>query len=413
MNVTLLGDLWSIDVKEVRIPEMFNAPNLCLANLETAIYPENASPRPKNGPCHKSNRQALSSIRRSFDKVCLSLANNHIMDYGDVGLKETLDVCERLNIVTVGAGHDLQMARVPVLREFDGMRVGIVGCCETQFGIASIRRAGVAALSPEIYSTIQRLRSEADVIIVSIHGAAELCPWPSPKWQDLLRSFIDAGAKIVHGHHSQVPQGYEAYHGGLIFYGLGSFLKVPDEWYHPEHPHNLWSVVADFVLDGGEISYSIRTVVIENDGPGVSVRLSSEAEYQKHSEYLLHCNIPLRDPVLLTGLWQEAAVRMYDLYLSWGLGLQSSRQPRPGRLSALRHGMKMAIIGAPSPAREKMSLWYHMFACENHSFAISTALGLQSGELDDLRTDETRFLVDEMMPWSVESVTSMIWPGPR
>jgi poly-gamma-glutamate synthesis protein (capsule biosynthesis protein) len=111
----------------------------------------------------------------------------------------------------------------------EGLRIGVLGRCETQFGIA-LQRPGAAALDPTLYESIRKLKSEVDVVVLSVHGAAEMVPWPSPQWQDLLRSFVDCGADIVHGHHSHIPQGYEVYQGKIIFYGLGNFLVNPADW---------------------------------------------------------------------------------------------------------------------------------------------------------------------------------------
>jgi hypothetical protein len=416
MNLILLGDLWLIDAGEVLMPDMSDeTPSLCIANLETPVCPDNASPRPKSGPALKGNFSTLSLVRKYFDRLCLTLANNHTLDYGEAGLRETLGACERLDIATVGAGSSSQEAHAPLILELDGMRIGVLGCCETQFGIATPWRAGVAAMNPTIHATIRKLSSEVDIVIVSIHGAAECCPWPSPQWQDLLRSFVDAGAKIVHGHHAHIPQGYEEYNGGFVFCSLGNFLVDPEHWDTHTHPNTLWSVVPDCRFHANELSCSIRTLVIEKSNSSISVRFGTDAESQKHSAYLSKCNLPLENRILLTGIWQEAAMRMYDLWYADCVGFHSTRLKRQRsaartRLSALRRGMREAIFGPRPPTREEETLWYHVFSCETHRDVISTALGVLSGELDDLRTDETRCLADEMMPWSVESVTLMKWP---
>lgn len=416
MKVTLLGDLWLIDASEIEILDIGNTDSsLYVANLETPIYTGDASHRPKWGPALKGSSGTLSQIRKSFDKLCLTLANNHTMDYGESGLSETLDTCERLNIVTVGAGTNTRQAHAPAVIEVNGMRIGVLGCCETQFGISTLNRAGVAALDPTIYTSIRKLASEVDIAILSIHGAAELCPWPAPKWQDMLRSFVEAGVKIIHGHHAHVPQGYEAYNDGLIFYGLGNFLVDPECWYDQIHPDTVWSILADCTFDDGELSFLTRTIVVDKSDPNLYLRPSTDIEFQNHSHYLSNCNRPLGNRILLTGLWQEAAVRMYDLFFASGLGFPSPRLKGKltarGRLSVLRQATNTALSGSSFPSQEKLMALYNFFACENHSDAISTALGVLSGELDDLRTEETRRLADEMMPWSVESLTSMKWPG--
>ena len=417
MNLTLLGDVWLVGTSTIHMPNLGDETSLCIANLETPVCPGNALPRPKSGPVLiGGSRSTLSLVGKSLGQLCFTLANNHTMDYGETGLTETLDACERLGITTVGAGSDLQAARAPVILEVDGTRIGMLGCCETHFGIATVRRAGVAALDPTVHARIRKLGSEVDVVIVSIHGGPEYCPWPSPQWQDLLRSFVDAGAKIVHGHHPHVPKVHEAYHGGFVFHGLGNFLVDPNEWYDPVHPTTLWSEVIDCNFRNNELSCSVRTVIIEKRNSSIAVRFSSDAEFQSHSAYLSRCNVALEDRVLLTGLWQEAAMRMYDLWYADWVGLHPTRLTKRrsavrARLSALKRGIQSALLGPKPPTREREMLSYYAFSCESHRDVVATALGVLSGELDDLRTDETRRLADEMMPWSVESLTSMSWPG--
>lgn len=402
INLILAGDLClndSIDISLSNHSIINNNSGLWLMNLETPVLLRNILPRPKAGPFLRGNLSNLSSIAKSLNQLCFTLANNHVMDYGEIGLKQTMDSCDQLGITTVGGGKSLKEAYSPVILELKEVRVGIIARCETQFGIASPWRAGVAPLDSTIYEVIRKLKTEVDIVIVSIHGAAEMCPWPSPEWQDLLRSFVDAGANIIHGHHAHVPQGYENYNGGLIFYGLGNFLVDPMCW--KGKPNTLWSVVGDCDLALDKLSYSIKTIVVEEAKDGISVRLSSDEEFQNHSAYLSKCNQPLKDRVLLTGLWQEAAVRMYNLTYAEYLGFKT----RPGikaRLGRLRKKLKGTIEGS---SREKLLLPYHLFACESHCDAITTALGVLGGELEDLRTDETHRLADEMMPWSTEGAT--------
>ena len=376
---------------------------LCVGNLEIPLHAA-SRPRPKAGPHLAGSKESLAYFRGL--RLVLSLANNHIMDYGEAGLRETLHACHRLGIATVGAGGDERAAQAPVVCDVAGKRIGILACCETQFGIASAQRAGVAVFEPTLYARLSALKSEVDGVIVSIHGAAEDCPWPSPAWQDLLRSFIDAGATVVHGHHSHVPQGYEMYKGGVIYYGLGNFLVDPKSW--SDHPNTLWSLIGICAVEDGGLSSSTRTAVIEEKGEAILVRRSTDAEYNNHQIYLEKCNRPLNDRALLTGLWQEASVRMYDLWYADWCGFSSGASRSTSRAKAVLRGLYrgMALL-ARNTARRSRDGWraehllhYHLFACESHREVISTALGVLSGELEDMRTSETRLLVDDMMPWS-------------
>ena len=409
MKLRLLGDVWSVG--PFRIADGASrigvaGSDLCLANLETPVCPSGATPRSKAGPHISGDASSLSVFGAHGGRVCFNLANNHMMDYGDDGLRETLGGCGRFNILSAGAGGDLEKARAPARCEVGGLRVAVLGRCESQFGIATSQQAGAAPLDATIYASIRKLKSEADVVVVSVHGGAEMCPWPSPHWQDLLRSIVDAGAAVVHGHHSHVPQGYEEYHGGAIFYGLGNFLVEPEEW--RDAGDTLWSVVGEARLSGkGVEELLVGTSEIE-DGDPIVVRESDADETAAHEEYLACANRPLADRALLTGLWQESAVRTYRLCNAKWLGFErekSAGRGARGKLHSLVRSVRETLAGhnygeGDSPSRDKLLLWYHLFACDSHRDMIATALGVLGGELEDMRTAETEALADEMMPWS-------------
>lgn len=416
MIITLLGDVWLVGPKQVNLPPFSLEPaRLCVANLETPLIPELAVLRPKSGPHLESNKNALSVFPREFSHICMALANNHAMDYGEQGLIETQSRCQDLGICTVGAGMNIDEARAPVVREIDGIGIGVISRCERQFGVATNWRAGVAPLDPTIYASIGQLAAEVDVVLVSVHGAAELSAWPSPDWQDLLRSLVDAGATLVHGHHSHVPQGYEKYGDGIIFYGLGNFLVDPVEWSHRHNPHTRWSIVADCYVGGSGLDHEIRTVVIERVESDVTVRWSAEVELDNHMKYLATCNKPLSDRELLAAVWQESAVRMYELLFAEPLGYHPARNMR-GRngilkgLSTMRRTLRSALNASRPISQDHQLFWYHAFSCESHRNVVSTALGVISGEVEDMRTDGTKRIVDEMMPWSADSNPEFVWP---
>lgn len=404
-RIVLLGDFAPVEgVASAQFEVDVEDTDLVLMNLETPL-PRHLEPRPKAGPALSGSFDVLA--RFVTQDFVLTLANNHMMDYGKVGLRETIDACRNAGFETSGAGANLDAALQPVSRTIRGVKIGILACTETQFGIATPQRAGVAPLGFTIYAAIRKLKSEVDIVIVSIHGAAEMCPWPSPQWQDLLRSFIDAGASIIHGHHSHVPQGYEEYHGGLIFYGLGNFLVEPARW--RDTPNALWSIVGDVTLSAkGVKKLLVKTAVIE-DSECVVVREGNDSEAALHRAYLSHANYPLADRKLLTGLWQESSIRMYHLWNAKWLGFKSEtvRIGVKDKLRSFMRGVHKSLFGRPrrqgvSASQDNLLLWYVLFACESHRDSIATALGVLSGELEDMRTDETRALADEMMPWSVD-----------
>lgn len=394
----LLGD---IVVPDGVINILFDFDTCTIANLEApVISPVEYPDRAKAGPTLYSH-----PLPDKFHGMIFCLANNHLMDYGEMGVVQTIKQCQLANILPVGAGTSLQKAKQAVIVQQHDKKIGIIARCETQFGVASPWRTGVASLDPTIYQDIRNLRSIVDVVIVSIHGAAEMCPWPSPKWQQLLRSFIDAGASIVHGHHAHVPQGYEEYQDGIIFYGLGNFLVAPENW--QDQPNTLWSLVGECDIHNTPISYNVKTALIERKNNEIIVRLGTPEESRIHNTYLSKCNYPLRDLELLTGFWQEAAVKMYNQWYAEMLGFSMpSRLLTSKRIKnfflRLRHfigtrSLHSQCIAQQEQICKQQMLWYHLFACESHNDAISTALGVLSGELEDKRTKEISQIVNEMM----------------
>lgn len=210
-------------------------PDVRIANLETSVTtsadyaPKGINYRmsPANAPC-----LAASGVQ------CCNLANNHVLDWGEAGLLETLDVVSGLGVRTIGAGRTAQAAAAPaVLPLADGGRVLVVGCCTTSSGApaawaASADRPGVHLIEPSqavvdrFAADFARLRRRGDIVVVSIH-------W-GPNWgyavprahRRFAQALIDrAGVSIVHGHSSHHPMAVELHNDGLILYGCGDFVN--------------------------------------------------------------------------------------------------------------------------------------------------------------------------------------------
>ena len=374
--------------------------DLILANLEGPILAHNHlfAAVKKAGPNIYSSLLPHDSANYIF-----SLANNHIMDFGIPGFKETLTSLHQQNIKFCGAGKTIREARMPLIIEDNGVTIGIISCCEAQFGVATRSKAGVAEFGPWIYCAIKDLNEKVDNIIISVHAGVEDSPWPSPYIRDLYRSFIDAGATVVHGHHAHVPQGYEKYRNGMIFYGMGNFAVDPDNW--KDNPNGMWSLGADINFSLLTLQWQMKIFEIRHQTGSnrILIEECSEKELEHHLHYLEICNRPLNDESLFEALWQEVALRAYYAYGGKFMNFFDSSDSRGfgsirDRLSKIRANIHMKDV-APHSSTQKLLLHYHMMACESHRQMLTTALGVLSGEITDLRNDETRKLADEMIPW--------------
>jgi poly-gamma-glutamate synthesis protein (capsule biosynthesis protein) len=163
-----------------------------------------------------------------FDVV--SLANNHILDYGAAGLNDTLRLLAAANINYIGLSTNGGTGQKPFIVEKGGTRIGFLAYADpfspfsypAEFKRFSYRPA--EARSAIIASDIDSLRANADVIVISVHWGIEYELEPSAQQCALAHFIIDRGADFVVGHHPHVLQSTEDYGGGHIFYSLGNFI---------------------------------------------------------------------------------------------------------------------------------------------------------------------------------------------
>jgi poly-gamma-glutamate synthesis protein (capsule biosynthesis protein) len=203
--------------------EIFRNSDFNITNLEC---PLTNAPEPidKVGPKLKSDPACIQSMRYAKLNVA-TLANNHIMDYGDEGLLDTIDYCRQNNIQIVGAGRNISEASRFLTIPIKGRKISIVNFCENEFSIAGRDSPGTNPYSPiQNYYQIKEAKSKSDIIIVIIHGGIEQYKYPTPRMKEAYRFFIDSGADAVIGHHTHCIAGYEIYKRKPILYSLGNFL---------------------------------------------------------------------------------------------------------------------------------------------------------------------------------------------
>lgn len=151
----------------------------------------------------------------------VSVANNHIMDYGKNGLYDTLNVLLEHGIKPIGAGTNLNDARKPVILQIDDIKVGFLAYCDVY--IASKTKPGVVP-TKYVEDDVKQLRDSVDILIVSIHQGMDIIDYPLPNEIKLMHSIIDYGADLILKHHPHVVNGIEHYNGGVIVYSMGNFV---------------------------------------------------------------------------------------------------------------------------------------------------------------------------------------------
>ncbi len=181
----------------------------------------------KGAPDHAA---ALSVV--PFDVACL--ANNHVLDYGVAGLRETLRVLARHGLRTVGAGLTDAAAHAPLTCVAGGQRIHIVNFSEGEDLTAARGGSGVFGWDiPRVQAIVGRAKKDGGFVVAIGHCGLEYVPCPPPYVVAAFRAIADAGADCVIGHHPHVPQGIEWLNGRPIVYSLGNFV-----FYQPTPLHH-------------------------------------------------------------------------------------------------------------------------------------------------------------------------------
>lgn len=205
------------------VKDITSQSDYAIVNFECPITKGGETAIAKQGPNLQCSPKGLDAVKwAGFG--CVTLANNHIRDYGNLGVKNTIEVCRVLSVDTVGGGMNEKEASQVLYKNIDGEKLAIINCCEHEFSVATNKQAGANPLNPiQQYYSIQEAKKYADYVLVIVHGGHEHYQLPSPRMVETYRFFIDAGADAVVNHHQHCFSGYEVYNGKPIFYGLGNF----------------------------------------------------------------------------------------------------------------------------------------------------------------------------------------------
>lgn len=207
--------------------------DLSFLNLETPLCFK-GKPVEKTGPSLKAHPDCIKAIKGAGFEV-VGLANNHIMDFGNEGLEETILSCKSAGLTICGAGKNLAQAQQIPIIERRGLKIAYIAVAEREFSIAGADRPGAAPLDP-VDNTLQieSARNQADLVFVSIHGGNEYLSLPRPGLRKLCRYYINRGADAVICHHPHVPGAYEIYKNKPIVYSLGNLIfdhsNPPEGW---------------------------------------------------------------------------------------------------------------------------------------------------------------------------------------
>lgn len=169
------------------------------------------------------------NLLKEMDIDLVTLANNHILDFGTDGLLDSGTALDGAGIAYVGAGENLKRAKQLATVVKNGRTIGFLGASRVYMDAvwaATDSRPGVLSTydPKQLVAEIQEARSQCDYLVVYVHWGIERDTRPQEYQRTLARAYIDAGVDLVVGSHPHVLQGVEYYKGRPIVYSLGNFV---------------------------------------------------------------------------------------------------------------------------------------------------------------------------------------------
>lgn len=188
----------------------------------------------------------------------VSLANNHMLDWGRQSLCETTKHLKAVNVEYVGGGCNSETAERPLIKQFGNTSVGFLAYTEFYQGAHAVGdRPGMSEWNlKKIEERIIALKNQVDIVMVSMHWGAEYENRATDAQVRLAQQIISMGADVIIGHHPHVDQEVERYGNGWIAYSLGNF--VFDQSWSEE---TMQGVLAEIKIQNGRV-YDVKPLPI-------------------------------------------------------------------------------------------------------------------------------------------------------
>lgn len=305
----------------------------------------------KQGPSLIGDYSDLNNLANS-QIDCVTLANNHIMDYGCKALEETLLYINNCGMDYVGVGDNIDSASRVLIKRIKDVSIAIINCCEHEFSIATETRAGANPLDPiKQFYQIQEVKKKADIVLMIIHGGVEHFQFPTPRMVKLYRFFIDAGADAIINHHQHCPCGFEEYNGKPIFYGLGNFFFP---W--KGKTNSIWNLgyMVKLMIEKTSLNYEI--IPYRQCDKDWTVTLLKGDELKGFNRDLAGLNEIIQDDTLLRQKFKEYNRDNDFLY-------RKMLEPYSGRImnALYRRGLVPSFMG-----EERLLALIDFLGCESH-----------------------------------------------
>lgn len=241
ITISMVGDMifyWSVEASMKKYGDGFvlegygplmRQSDIVLGNLETPVSKRGKPMEDKQFTFR--GRPEILKILKDNNFSAVSIANNHVLDFGPDAFLDTLDNLREYELLYAGGGRNKDEADKGVIIEKNGIKVGFLAYTKVVPVVdwyAKKNRPGIVGAykvhEKEFVNAIREAKNNCDVLVVSVHWGKEASTEIKDEEKYIGHSMIDAGADIIMGHHPHVVQGMEMYKGKPIFYSLGNFI---------------------------------------------------------------------------------------------------------------------------------------------------------------------------------------------
>jgi poly-gamma-glutamate synthesis protein (capsule biosynthesis protein) len=209
------------------IASVLKSADFMAVNLETPVT-RRGQPQPKT--YHFATTPGAFTALRDAGVDVVTMANNHILDYGQTGLADTLAAARAADFPYVGAGVDAAAAWAPYVTTINGTKIAIVGVSQVaelaSSWVATAHRPGEAnAINlGQTLAAVRAAKRLAPIVVVFMHWGTEGTACPDQNQLSLAPKLAAAGASIIIGSHAHMLQGSGWLGRTFVAYGMGNFL---------------------------------------------------------------------------------------------------------------------------------------------------------------------------------------------
>lgn len=267
-----------------RVGEYLRSADYCVGNIEGPIMTRDADNTREFNHC--STPLCVDVLDQAHINIW-NLANNHMLDFGERGLRSTQELAAAHQCATIGAGMDADAAAEPVWIDAAG-GIGIFAVSYTP----KYPEDGTAGAClhwddlTRIQNTVARIKETCRWCIMVVHGGDEFASMPMPDVRQRYLGYLELGVDILVGHHPHVVQNYETVGEKVIFYSLGNFIFDTD--YQRAQLHTELGMLMKLSLNENGFTWDSLPVRIcrENhrvevcDAPAIFTEIGP-ADYQK------------------------------------------------------------------------------------------------------------------------------------